>query len=289
MPKGKKNCPQCQRTNGARAHQCKHCGYMFAAGRKIKQTSSEENVEFSTFGSLASSRIPDDARRQPTQDVFESMAQLVQLVGRGFANGLFVCGPGGTGKTYTVTKTLELMGLKYGQDWFKISGHASPLGLYNSLYERQDKLVVFDDCDAVLKNMTGLNVLKAALDTKPRRELAWNSTSAQAIVDRFEFTGRVIFISNINPRESTDVNLQAMLSRVLCIVIGKTREEILKRTIEYIPIIMPDLDEEIYDEVEDWLTSNMDTVDVSFRMLVKLNGLIKFAPDNWRELAISLQ
>jgi len=83
-----------------------------------------------------------------------------------------------------------------------VKGAMSAIGLYKKLYEFKDKGCVccFDDCDAILYDDLALNLLKAALDTTPKRMLHWNTESrtlqAEGMPNHFEFNGGVIFITN---------------------------------------------------------------------------------------------
>jgi hypothetical protein len=77
-------------------------------------------------------------------DAFSVLEDYVKVVARKLSNGLMVVGPGGIGKSYTVTDTIKKEKLKEGQHYVKIRGYSSPLALYNSLFEYSDKLVVFD-------------------------------------------------------------------------------------------------------------------------------------------------
>jgi hypothetical protein len=64
--------------------------------------------------------------------------------------------------------------------------------------------VVLDDCDSVFKDPDAVNLLKAALDSYDTRKISYISSKplkdefGEPIPAHFEFTGRIIFISNIH-------------------------------------------------------------------------------------------
>lgn len=153
----------------------------------------------------------------------EDLAVLMKLIIKGKSNALFVAGRGGTGKTQTVETELAKAGLQDGNGYYKNTGSASPVGIYTSLFDNKSGIVLFDDCDSALADQEGRNLIKAATDTKKSRKIAWNKKSMIMIpVDQyeqaldaadgerptdkngnyiypnsFEFSGRIIFISNL--------------------------------------------------------------------------------------------
>ena len=142
------------------------------------------------------------------------LENLIKMTVSGASNALFVAGRGGIGKTYTVEKVLGSMGLSDGEGYFKNTGTASAAGIYSLLFKYQNDIVFFDDSDDALKDQESRNMFKAATDTKKVRKLVWNKMGKnvvepdeyedpQELIDDgkiprfFEFTGKVIFISNL--------------------------------------------------------------------------------------------
>ena len=152
-----------------------------------------------------------------------------------------ITGEGGLGKTYTVTKTLEANGYKDISDladfqvgsiintrkcFTMIKGFSTAKGLYRTLFENNKSIVVFDDCDAVLKDPVALNLLKGALDSYGKRIISWNADMKDDDLPRsFEFTGRVIFISNMD-QDRID---QAIRSRSMMIDLSMTLDQKIDR------------------------------------------------------------
>jgi hypothetical protein len=160
-------------------------------------------------------QIEADRERLSFEAQLKDLENLVKLTVSGAANALFVSGKGGVGKTHTTEKILSSMGLSDGNGYFKNTGSASAAGLYSLLFRYKNDIVFFDDSDDALGDQEARNLLKAATDTKKIRKLVWNKMgknvvdpeddmSDDEIIDQglipryFEFTGKIIFISNLD-------------------------------------------------------------------------------------------
>jgi hypothetical protein len=157
----------------------------------------------------------DSQREKLTyENQLNDLENLIKMTASGASNALFIAGRGGIGKTYTVEKVLGEIGLSDGQGYFKNTGTASAAGIYSLLFKYKDEIVLFDDSDDALKDQEARNMFKAATDTKKVRKLVWNKMGKnvvdpdedmtdEEILDQgkipryFEFTGKVIFISNL--------------------------------------------------------------------------------------------
>jgi hypothetical protein len=176
---------------------------------------------------------------------FGFVEKLVNMVATGVQPSAVITGEGGLGKTYTVTKTLEANGYKDISDlgefqvgsiintrkcFTTVKGYSTAKGLYRTLFENNKSIIVFDDCDAVLKDPVALNLLKGALDSYGKRIISWNADMRDDDLPRsFEFTGRVIFISNMD-QEKID---QAIRSRSMMIDLSMSLDQKIDR-MEYI-------------------------------------------------------
>jgi len=226
----------------------------------------------------------------PMRQAFQIMKELVVCVAKKHSNGLVICGPGGVGKSFTVLEAVDEAGLEEGVDYLRIPGYATPVGLYNTLFENKEKLIIFDDCDSIFKDMTGLNILKSVLDTLPRRQVSWKTSSNKVLVEDFVFNGQIIFISNMNPDKVKDVNFRALLTRVMTLLVSGSRTEILMRMVELLPVIGRDLTSEQQEELLQFLKENHQKFkDFSLRFLVNLVSLRKYSVDRWRDLALALR
>ncbi len=181
-----------------------------------------------------------------------------------------------------------------------VKGAMSAIGLYKKLYEFKDKGCVccFDDCDAILYDDLALNLLKAALDTTPKRSLHWNTESrtlqAEGMPNHFEFSGGVIFITNIKfdnvKSKKLQDHLAALQSRChyLDLTIDSMRDRMLRiRQICRAGMLKkyamkPALEEELIQFIYE---NKHKLREISLRMVLKIADLWKMAPDKWKILA----
>ncbi len=171
---------------------------------------------------------------------FEDVDMFTREVALGKENGLFIYGDAGSGKSFTCYNALDEELGRGNYELFK-GGVNSPAALCALLFKMRDgRVIVFDDNDDALAS-DGVNYLKSALDPEPVRViskigvrnilsgegnvlgLGEEPESANAIPARFEFSSRVIFISNT---EQVD---PAIASRVLCVGIHMTNDEMLEK------------------------------------------------------------
>ena len=187
--------------------------------------------------------VIDNTHKFNAMSVTEKMmypAKLTKLVLAGFFISVMVFGSAGIGKTYSVMKTLS----ESGRVWYKtteeessmtesdmdalldqpsptlikISGSITQKGLYKLLFRhRKGDVLVFDDCDDVLKDKKMANILKAALDSGvEERVISWEtSRPEEGLPNSFVFKSQIIFISNMTADKvdkavrsrSADINL----------------------------------------------------------------------------------
>jgi hypothetical protein len=195
----------------------------------------------------------EKSNRYGINERFGFVEKLVTMVATGVQPSAVITGEGGLGKTYTVTKTLESHGYKDISDlaefqvgsvintrkcFTMVKGYSTAKGLYRTLFENQKSVIVFDDCDAVLKDPVALNLLKGALDSYGKRIISWNADMKDDDLPRsFNFEGRVIFISNMD-QDRID---QAIRSRSMMIDLSMTldqkidRMEFIANSAEFLP------------------------------------------------------
>jgi len=136
--------------------------------------------------------------------MFTNLERLTGMVAKGIQPSLVVTGMPGLGKTYLVKKKLEEMGLNESRDFVHFKGRSTAAGLFITLFENRNRVVVFDDCDSVFKDDDAVNMLKAALDSYDSRHISYLSSKplkdpeGDPLPSTFEFTGQIIFISNIS-------------------------------------------------------------------------------------------
>lgn len=184
------------------------------ADKKVIKTQKEVEYEF-----------------QDPREVFEDLVTYIDMVVDGDMYSLLLTGQAGVGKTYLVTKRLNERGLKRNEDYFKITGKTTAAGMYMTLFQYNGKMILFDDCDSVFSDDNAVNVLKGALDTAKVREISWSSAvplkapDKTQIPKRFDFTGKVIFISNLAKKKVDP----AIRSRAFMLEIALTKEDMISR------------------------------------------------------------
>lgn len=119
-----------------------------------------------------------------------------------------------TGKTQNVEDELAAVGKTDGNGYIKITGSASTAGIYRLMFQNRKNIMLFDDSDGALGDQDSRNLFKAASDTKKIRKISWQKGGgsyvdpedydydAEEEQDKlprsFEFTGKIIFISNLS-------------------------------------------------------------------------------------------
>jgi hypothetical protein len=213
---------------------------------------------------------------------FEILTDLTSMVVNNITPSLIVTGEGGLGKTFTVTKSIEDMGLS-NDNFVFFKGYSTARGLYNTLYDNNGKLIVFDDCDSVLEDKVAINILKSALDSYETRKISWmaNMRKGDEYPQQFEFTGRIIFISNKN-KEKID---GAILSRSLVVDLSMTPDEKIERMRTIVPNILPGFSDEVKEDALSFLDNNKESYDINMRTLIMVSKMRYSFPETWDELA----
>jgi hypothetical protein len=228
---------------------------------------------------------------------FNFVTDMVTMLARGDQASVVITGPGGLGKSHTVTQALTKNGftdtstleegsvVKTEKAFNVIKGYSTPKGLYRTLYENRNGVIVFDDCDSVLKDPVSVNLLKAALDSYDRRIISWRADFRdEELPNSFEFKGRVVFISNLNA-SSLD---QAILTRSLSVDLSMNNKQKVERMqhLAKSADFMSEFAQHLKDDAMSLIESLQDEVkELSLRTLIQVTKIRKSAGANWRELA----
>ena len=236
---------------------------------------------------------------------FSILDEMADAVATSKVRAMIVSGPPGIGKSYGVEKALEKQNMFQDiagdkRKFEMVKGAMSAIGLYKKLYEHSGKghVVCFDDCDAILYDDLALNLLKAALDTTPKRSLHWNTESRtlqnEGMPNSFEFNGGVIFITNIKfdnvKSKKLQDHLQALQSRChyLDLTIDSMRDRMLRiRQICGAGMLekyaMP---KDVEEDLIQFIFLNKHKLrEISLRMVLKIADLWKMAPEKYKALA----
>jgi hypothetical protein len=244
-------------------------------------------------------RAAEKSNRFDINTRFGFVEKLVTMVATGVQPSAVITGEGGLGKTYTVTKTLNSKGYKdltslqefevgtkirKSKTYSTVKGYSTAKGLYRTLFEGNGSVIIFDDCDAVLKDPVALNLLKGALDSYGKRIISWNADMKDEDLPRsFEFTGRVIFISNMN-QDRID---QAIRSRSMMIDLSMTLDQKIER-MEYIAKsaeFLPEYDTKVKTDALGLIRRlKNDAKEISLRTLIAVSK-VRASNKDWEELA----
>jgi hypothetical protein len=174
-----------------------------------------------------------------------------------------------------------------GEDYVVVKGFSTARGLYQTLWDNNGKLIIFDDTDAILKgDKVALNILKAALDSYGKRTISWNAmmSASDDTPNCFDFTGKIIFLSNLSQAEMDG----AVKSRSLLIDLHMTNHEIIEHMENIIDSFLPnelDMDSKLM-SLEFIKTHINEIPNLNMRTWIKVGRICKSFPDNWEELAL---
>jgi broad-specificity NMP kinase len=214
---------------------------------------------------------------------FDILQDLTTLVTKRVMPSLVVTGGPGNGKSHTIIQTIQENGLSEGDTYVVFKGYSTARGLYNTLYDHNGKLIIFDDCDSVLEDKTSLNILKSALDSYERRTISWMAKLGKSdeYPNQFDFTGRIIFISN-KSKESID---QAILSRSLTVDLSMTFSEKIERMSHILENILPEMPMVIKKESLEFLGELKDNKNLTIRSLITVCKIRNTFSDTWKDMA----
>jgi hypothetical protein len=220
---------------------------------------------------------------------FQFIEQFVGLVARKVIPSFIVTGDGGLGKTHTVVNTLKKLGKKeltigeWEGDFVVVKGYSTAKGLYRTLWENNGKIIIFDDADSTFKDPIGANILKAALESSDKRVISWNAefSDREELPNRFEFTGRVIFISNLTLAKFP----QALISRSMKVDLTLNMEEKIDRIAHVFNEIKEDSG--LKAEVLAFIKKNASQfTDLNVRSALSVIKLAKSVGQNWERIAL---
>lgn len=228
---------------------------------------------------------------------FGFVTDLVSMVANGATPSAVITGEGGLGKTYTVLQALRANGLKDISEvevgtvvppkstYRVVKGFSTAKGLYRILFENQNSIIVFDDCDSVLKNDDACNILKGALDSFDKRIITWNSSRDEEDLPRwFQFKGGIIFISNM-PMNKIE---QSIRSRAMCVDLEMTtsqkieRMQVIMQSTDFLPEVPNSVKYQALDLINELKERSKE---VSLRTLIKTVRIANTGSSNWKSLA----
>ena len=270
-------------------------------GKTVKRTKKEhmDYVVRKAQESTSDAVVAQESRFS-INERFGFVSDMVTMLANGAQASVVVTGPGGLGKSFTVNQTLTSNGfkdvstledfavgavIKTNKAFRVIKGYSTPKGLYRTLYENRDGVIVFDDCDSVLKDPVSLNLLKGALDSYSRRIISWRADiKDEDLPTTFEFKGRIVFISNL---ASTQID-QAIITRSMAVDLSMTRKQKIERMRHLLDSgeFMPEFDKATKTDAMSLIDKLQDKVkELSLRTLIQVTKIRKSAGSNWSNLA----
>jgi hypothetical protein len=221
---------------------------------------------------------------------------MVDMVAGGDQASVIICGPGGLGKSHTVVQALKAKGFsdmtlqeegsqRARKSYTVVKGYSTAKGLFRLLYENKDSVLVFDDCDSVLKDPVSLSLLKTALDSYSQRVVTWRADfKDEDLPNTFLFKGRVVFISNMSSSQLD----QAVVTRSLCVDLSMTTEQKVERMRHLLTSgeFMPEYEQVHKQDAMGLIAEVQDRVkELSLRTLIQCVKIRKAGSRNWAELA----
>ena len=234
---------------------------------------------------------------------FDMLKDMTKAVKKGDVRAMIVSGPPGVGKSHGVEEVLDryntMQMLGGGQQFEVIKGAMSPIGLYCKLFKMADKgkVVVFDDCDSIFQDELSLNILKAALDSKKKRTIHWNTDSFklrnEGVPDQFNFEASAIFITNLKfdkVKGKLREHLSALESRChyMDLTIDTDKDKILriKQVVGDGMLNNYKLSDEVKEDIMDFVDVNKNRLrELSLRTVLKIADLAIAFPTKWEAMA----
>jgi hypothetical protein len=136
------------------------------------------------------------------------IADRVAAVARRYNTGFFLHGPGGSGKTYAIHSTLADLGTRH-----KLHNSCmTAAGLFDMLFEFPDHIHVFEDMEPLYRDRDAVGYLRSATwgDSNMKNRIVTRTINKKRV--DFEFTGGIIFVSNLPLGEIP--TLKALASRL---------------------------------------------------------------------------
>lgn len=233
-----------------------------------------------------------------SSDCYFEMDNYIQMVAKGKGTGCIIVSSAGLGKSYRATSILNKLGVEYGY----IDSYSSSAAFYVWLYKNRDKISIVDDVPNLFYDRRALSYLKAALWAAGvgEKRIVHNKTQkpledefGETIPDNFEFTGRLVILTNQLPAKNPHV--WAVLSRVFYTTLRIGEEEILRIMKAVAKKKFDGLDEKERMEAVEFIEKNAKgkLKNINLRTLIKLFQFREFAKDEkagvlWQRLGLHL-
>lgn len=227
-------------------------------------------------------KIQQPNYRPPAEEIFDLNKTYAYFLEEG-APLMIASGGAGVGKTHNFKLVAEKgLGLKpfdpetdepgdNDYDYVEAPEAKSVPQLLQILKDHNGKIILFDDADQILKEDETLNILKKATNPSGKRMIGKQSSNKSTNFPTFEFTGQIIFLTNMSQYELTkDENMSAIYSRAIKKDIYFTKKEQLsfmsrlRHQFDFTGVKRlsdSEMDKEERDDVFKLISDNIDSID----------------------------
>lgn len=216
--------------------------------------------------------------------LFIEMRKYIDMVIKGTQPALMLTGMPGLGKTFITDERLKAAHMVRDKDYVVIKGQASAAGMYLALFEHNGQLIIFDDCDSIFDYKDAINILKGALESSDRREISWlvakplKTAGGAPAPHKFDFTGRIIFISNKAQKELPP----ALKSRSFVFEVALSPKDMVEYIESQLKRAYPEVDmstKKFALQTIKSVAAKDPTVQINFRTLDKAIKILQDVPD----------
>lgn len=153
---------------------------------------------------------------------------------------MIASGGAGVGKSFNFHLVAEIRGKRAfdaeshepgdgDYDYVEVGEASSPTQLLMILQQHNGKVILFDDTDNILTEKDCRGIMKKATASGGKRIVGKVSSNSSSNVDPFEFTGQIIFLTNMTQDDLTkDSHINAIYSRAIKKDINFTKKEQLQ-------------------------------------------------------------
>lgn len=160
---------------------------------------------------------------QKNLEAFDNQNRAIRdwarVVAQRGVSGVYIYGPKGTSKTYTVTSILDEEGFEYTL----IASRITAASIFGMFKDNPHHTFVFDDVSSIFKDRIAVSILLSALGKRKngQRKVEYHTHKNSEVID---FTGGIIALSNV--MLATDPISQALASRVQPLEYNPTQSQI---------------------------------------------------------------
>jgi len=206
---------------------------------------------------------------------YKELEEFIRMFKKQNCDLLIIKSKAGLGKTTTLKRLMK------DTDFVYINTHSTPLKTYQTLYEKRDCPVVFDDIDAIFSSHILISLLKSLADTAPIKELHYNTTS-KVIGDTpatFKTTSNVCIL--LNEFDAQNKSLEPIIDRGFFVSFEPSKSEILRKIRQITKCrSIPESEICVYDFIEE----NLEKINkLSLRTYTKAMQLFRDNPNKWKE------